>query len=144
MLCAKLGKLAQWFWKRRFLNFCQFIFPISLLYPRGKGCGSIFVSSYHDQTCWFFYNQSRGSKPLKSVKYQRKEKIDKYLNRKLIIIFLLKKRKTLLLQIYQFFLNTLYTYRKHTVYISQTCFNKSLSHILARLGHINLNFRFSS
>ena len=50
-LCKVWLKLAQWFWKRRYLNFINvfMLMLISLLSPLGKGCGPSF-----EQTCIFF------------------------------------------------------------------------------------------
>ena len=40
--CQVWLKLAQWFWRRRFLQFVNVFFAISLLSPYGKGSGPLF------------------------------------------------------------------------------------------------------
>ena len=45
-LCQAWLKLAQWFWRRTSLKFCQYIFTLLLLSPLGKGHGHSFEETW--------------------------------------------------------------------------------------------------
>ena len=45
-LCQAWLKLAQWFWRRTSLKFCQYIFTLLLLSPLGKGRGHSFEETW--------------------------------------------------------------------------------------------------